>query len=118
MNKKPEAINSIIGESTTIKGEISSQGPLHLNGLIEGEVLAEGEVFVGEKGKVKGNISGGKVVVSGRVEGNISARLGLEIAKGGEVQGEITTDKLLIEAGSSYLGKVNIGNLEAGEGAV
>lgn len=118
MSKKPEAINSIIGEATTIKGEISAQGPLHLNGVIEGEVMAEGEVFVGERGKVKGNISGGKVVVSGRVEGNISARQGLEIAKGGEVQGEITTDKLLIEAGSSYLGKVNIGKLEAGEGAV
>ena len=113
MNKKPDAINSIIGESTAIKGEIRSQGPLHLNGEIEGEVVAECEVFVGMKGRVKGNISGAKVVVSGKVEGNISARQGLEIAKGGEVTGEINCDKLLIEAGSSYLGRVNIGGTGA-----
>lgn len=118
MNQKPGAINSIIGEATIIKGEISSQGPLHLNGEVQGEVVAEGEIFVGAKGKVIGNIAGSKVVVSGRVEGNIDARQGLEIAKGGEVQGEITTDKLLIEAGSSYLGRVNIGKPQGEPGTV
>ena len=112
MNKRPEAINSIIGEATSVKGEIAARGPLLLNGEILGNVRAEGEVDVGERGTVNGNSYGGKVVVSGRVAGNILSRQGLEIAKGGRVEGEIVTDKLLIEAGASYLGKVNICNPE------
>jgi len=105
---KPEAINSIVGEGASFKGEISSLGSVHVAGEVAGGVKAEGDVFVVDKGKVAGDINGAKVVVSGKVEGNIIALKGLEILKTGKVNGQIACDKLLIEEGSIYQGKVNV----------
>ena len=107
-NKKLEAINSIVGEGTSFKGEITSQGSVHIGGEVMGCVRTEGDVFIMPKGKMAGDVMGGKVVVSGAVEGNIVARKGLEILKSGKVNGEIVCDKLLIEEGSAYEGKVNV----------
>ncbi|MFA4967376.1 MAG: polymer-forming cytoskeletal protein [Candidatus Margulisiibacteriota bacterium] len=101
-------INSIVGEGTLLKGEISSLTSLHIAGEVVGSVNANGEVFVVGKGRVQGDINGGRVVVSGTVDGNIIASKGLEILKNGKVNGEITCDKLIIEEGSSYQGKVNV----------
>ncbi|KAF0134966.1 MAG: cell shape determination protein CcmA [Candidatus Saganbacteria bacterium] len=106
MEKK--VINSIIGEGTTIKGEINCPGSLQLEGEVVGSIKAVGDIFIAGKGKVAGDLKGARVVVSGIVEGNIIAEKGLEILKTGKVNGEITCDKLLIEEGSSYQGKVNV----------
>jgi len=101
-------ISSIIGEGTSFKGEISSAGSLQIAGEVIGCINVKGEVFIVGNGRVQGDINGGRVVVSGTVDGNIIAGKGLEILKNGKVNGEITCDKLIIEEGSSYQGKVNV----------
>ncbi|HTY13590.1 MAG TPA: polymer-forming cytoskeletal protein [Candidatus Omnitrophota bacterium] len=106
--KKLEAINSIIGDETSFRGEISSPGSLHVSGEVRGNIKVKGDVFVFGKGRVIGDISGARVVVSGLVEGNIFASAGLEILKSGKINGEITCDKLVIEEGSVYQGRVNV----------
>ncbi|MBU0573338.1 MAG: polymer-forming cytoskeletal protein [Candidatus Margulisiibacteriota bacterium] len=108
MNKKAETINSIIGEGVALKGEIRSPGTIHISGRIEGVVDSDGDVFVSSKGHVLGNISGKKVVVAGKVDGDICASQGLDINKSGSVNGEITTDRLIIEEGSAYIGRVKV----------
>jgi len=107
-NKKLEAINSFVGEGTSFKGEISSSGSLHVMGEVTGSINVNGDVFIGAKGRLTGDITGGRVVVSGIVDGNIFSRKGCELLKTGKVNGEITCDKLLIEEGASYQGKVNV----------
>jgi cytoskeletal protein CcmA (bactofilin family) len=107
-NKKLEAINSFVGEGTSFKGELISHGSLHIMGEVTGSINLKGDVFVGTKGKVTGDIIGARVVISGAVDGNIFAGKGCELLKTGKVNGEITCDKLLIEEGSSYQGKVNV----------
>ena len=109
MAKGPDPINSFIGEGTLFKGEINASGSLFINGQVEGLISIEGDVFVGEKGKVVGNVIGAKVVVSGHIVGDITAKMGLEITKNGNVEGEITCDKLIIEDGSAYKGRVHVG---------
>ena len=111
-NNKMEAINSMVGEGTSFKGEINSSGTLRIAGELNGTICTKGDVFIVEKGKVFGDVSGSRVVVSGYIEGNIFASKGLEILKLGKVHGEITCDKLLIEEGGHYEGKVNVRALE------
>lgn len=110
--KAPDHINSIIGEGTLLKGEINSSGSLYVNGSIEGNVNAQSDVFISEKGKVSGNISGARVIISGTIIGDIIANKGLEISKTGRVKGSISCDKLLLEAGAEYSGRVNVGTRE------
>ena len=108
MDKKMDAINSIVGEGSVLRGEITTPGSLHVAGEVQGTIKAEKDVFVAHKGKVIGDVEGSRVVVSGTIEGNITARTGLEILKTGKVFGEINCHRLMIEEGSSYQGRVNV----------
>jgi cytoskeletal protein CcmA (bactofilin family) len=122
-NKKfdNELVNTIIGEETSIKGAIHSQRSIRIEGSLEGEVNAQGEVFVGEKSKIKANIFGRNVIVAGEVIGNIEAIKSLQILKTGKVYGNISGDQLNIEEGGIYKGKVNmdvISSKNAFEGSI
>jgi len=101
-------INSIIGDDTQIKGDIITKGSIRMGGEFEGKIQAHGDVLIGEGSRVTGTISGAKVIVSGDVNGNISANSGLEITKTGKVFGDIVSDKLVVDEGAVYKGKVTL----------
>ena len=103
------AIDTMIGEGTFFNGTIKTKGPLRICGQVEGKIESEAEVFIGEKSKIQGDVRGGRVVVSGEISGNIIATDGLEISKSGRVHGNITADRLLMEEGTTYTGKVTVG---------
>jgi len=101
-------VSTVIGEETTIKGIIHTQRSIRIEGVVEGEINSQGEVYIGEKSKIKANIVGKTIIVSGEVIGNIEAIKGLKICKTGKVYGNIAGDQLLIEEGGIYKGKVNM----------
>lgn len=111
LNKKrfnTDVINTVIGEDCEFKGSINSQQSVRIEGTMEGDINAQGEVHIGVKSKVKANIHAKRVIISGEVIGNIEAISGLEITKTGRVYGDIAGDRLLIEEGGIYKGKVNM----------
>ena len=101
-------VNSIIGDDTQVKGEIISKGSVRIGGEFEGKIQAHGDVLIGEGSSVTGSIAGARVTVSGDVNGNISANSGLEITKTGKVFGDIVSDKLIVDEGATYKGKVTL----------
>lgn len=103
-----DLVNTIVGEDCEFKGSIHSQQSVRLEGHLEGEINSQGEVFIGVKSKVKANIIAKRVIISGEVIGNIEALNGLEIRKTGRVYGDITGNRLIIEEGAIYKGKVNM----------
>ncbi len=103
-----DIINTIISEESCLKGEIHSQRSIRIEGELEGEINSQGEIYIGQNSKIKGNLYGKNVIVSGEVIGNIEAIKGLQIQETGKVYGNITGDKLIIEEGGIYKGKVNM----------
>jgi cytoskeletal protein CcmA (bactofilin family) len=101
-------INSVVGRDAQVKGEINSKGAVRIDGEFEGKISAKGDIFVGEGSGVVGNLVGARIVVSGEVNGNIIASNGLEITRTGRVYGDIAGDKLVIDEGAIYKGKVNM----------
>ncbi|MFC1559768.1 polymer-forming cytoskeletal protein [Candidatus Margulisiibacteriota bacterium] len=101
-------VNSIIGEDTFIKGEINTKGSVRIGGHFEGTLSAQGDVLVGEGSKVEGNVSAARVIVSGDLNGNVIANGGLEVTRTGKVFGDITCDKIVVDEGAVYKGKVNL----------
>lgn len=101
-------VNTVIGEETTIEGILHSQRSIRIEGTFEGEVNSQGEVFIGQKSKVKANIYGKNVIVAGEVVGNIEAIKSLHICNSGKVYGDISGDQLTIDEGAIYKGKVNM----------
>lgn len=103
-----EIVNTVIGEDSSIKGSIHSQQSIRIDGIFEGEINSQGEIFIGVNSHVNANIFGKHVVVAGEVVGNIEAIKSLQITKTGKVYGNIAGDQLLIEEGGIYKGNVNM----------
>jgi cytoskeletal protein CcmA (bactofilin family) len=99
---------SYLGKSMKIKGKISSDEYLTVDGQIEGNIDISKTLTIGKDGFVNGTINANIVKLDGKAEGNITAASKLEIASSGTFQGTIKSDRLVIEEGATFKGKVNV----------
>ena len=65
-----------------IRGELTGNEDLYLDGEIEGNIdLRDHKLVIGPNGKIKATITARDIVLHGRVEGNISAAERVELKK-------------------------------------
>ena len=99
-----------LGPSVTVKGEISGNEDLHIEGKVEGPISLGGHrLTVGRSGEVNAaELVAREVVIYGKVHGDIRARDRIEIKKDGSVTGDLTTARIMIEDGAYFKGSVEI----------
>ena len=102
--------NSVsLGPNDRLIGELRIDGDLHVNGTVEGQLEATGNVEVGEGGNVKASISGRGVSVGGHVEGAVNASDKLTISRSGSLTGDVRVARLVIQDGARFSGNVQMG---------
>jgi cytoskeletal protein CcmA (bactofilin family) len=97
-------VKAFLGEGTEFKGILSFEGTVRIDGTLEGEILGEDLLIVGEPAVVKAEIDVGTAVVSGHVTGNIRARQRVELLAPSSVTGTIRTPSLVVAAGATFNG--------------
>src|SRR3984885_4415551 len=98
-----------LGSSLHVKGEISGNEDLLIDGTVEGLItLDERKLTVGASAKVTADIIAREVVVYGTVKGNLRAKDRIEIKKDGSVNGDLTTSRIMFEDAASFKGSVEI----------
>jgi len=98
-----------IGRSITIKGEVTGDEDLLIQGRVDGSVdLKQHSVTVGPEGEVKANIVARVVTVEGRVQGNLSADEQIILRASAKVQGDITAPRVVLEDGAQFRGGVDM----------
>ncbi|MDR3123491.1 MAG: polymer-forming cytoskeletal protein [Treponema sp.] len=102
------SINSILGPGSSVNGDIESAGFIRIDGSIRGNLSAKGRVVVGEKARMRGNISGTTVTVGGVVCGNILAGDRISILDTALVLGDIITRRIQADEGCLIHGKVTV----------
>ena len=111
-----------LGPSLNVKGEISGNEDLVIEGSVEGLVQLDGhKLTVGVSAKVTADIIAREVVVYGTVKGNLQAKNRIEIKKDGSVNGDLTTARIVIEDGAYFRGSIEIdksGEKESGAGSI
>jgi len=107
---KPDIAGMIlIGKSFVIKGQVSCDGDLYIDGQVEGSVDPKGNrLTIGPDGRLKANVTARAVVVQGKLEGNIRASEKAELRKPAAVTGDIFTQRIAIEEGAYFRGKIDI----------
>ncbi|AZR74288.1 hypothetical protein BBF96_13280 [Anoxybacter fermentans] len=104
--ENPTRVETVIGKGTSINGDLYCKGSLRVEGKIEGgEVVAAGDVFVGQGGRIVANIKGRNVIIAGDVRGDVDAKEKLEIVPTGVLIGDIVMSTLVIEDGATFKGK-------------
>lgn len=97
-------INSIIGEGTAFRGELSLNGLLRIDGDFSGTVRTSGKVLVGKSGRAECTIKAATVVIGGIVKGNVFADDKVIILSTGMMIGNINTPRLIAEEGVIFNG--------------
>jgi cytoskeletal protein CcmA (bactofilin family) len=99
-----------IGVGLYIKGQISGNEDLDVEGKVEGPVqLGEGKLTVGTGGNLTGDVTAREVIIHGTLTGNLQVRDLLEIKSDGSAVGDVVTDRILIEEGAYFKGSIEIG---------
>lgn len=107
---KPAEDSTVIGKSVTIRGEISGNEDLYLDGEIQGTVTLPGNrLTVGPNAHVLADLEVRDIVVFGQIEGNIRASGRVDLRQTALIHGDIYTTRLSIEEKASILGRVDIG---------
>ncbi|MCL2175727.1 MAG: polymer-forming cytoskeletal protein [Treponema sp.] len=102
------SINTIIGPNTSVTGDIEAGGFTRVDGSIRGDVKASGRIVIGERARMKGNVSGTNITVGGVVFGNIIADGHLVILSTAIVIGDIITRRIQADDGCFVNGKVAV----------
>ncbi len=100
---------AVIGPSITIKGDVTGEEDLVIQGRVEGKVdLAQHHVTVGVNGRIKANIIGRSVMVEGEVEGDLLAEEQISVRKSGKVRGNVSAPRVTIEDGAMFKGSIDM----------
>jgi len=103
------ADRATIGPSIFIKGDLSGEEDLVIEGRVEGKVdLKQNNVTVGKNGKVKADVFGRVVTIEGEVDGNVFAREQAILRQSGAIRGNITAPRVVLEDGSRFKGSIDM----------
>jgi cytoskeletal protein CcmA (bactofilin family) len=115
---KPAEGSTVIGKSVTIRGELSGNEDLYMDGDIEGTItLSDHALTIGPNARVLADIRVKDLVVFGSVKGNLHATGRVDIRNSAVVNGDIFGRRLSIEENAVITGKVNLGDAESNPGA-
>jgi cytoskeletal protein CcmA (bactofilin family) len=96
---------TIVSTGVILEGKLNSNGNVRIDGTVNGDIKAMGNVTVGESGEINGEISAENIIIGGRINGTVNAREKLTIESKSVLTGDIITKILEIEAGAKFDGK-------------
>jgi cytoskeletal protein CcmA (bactofilin family) len=99
---------TVISESTTVVGDIETQGPLMVSGHVRGNGKIGGTLSVSKSAHWEGDISARQAVLAGSVTGKIVVEDKLEISSSAVISGEIVAKVLAIANGARIEGEVTV----------
>ncbi|WP_069649177.1 bactofilin family protein [Caloranaerobacter ferrireducens] len=101
---KLDKIDTLIGKNTKLEGKIECKGTIRLDGELTGDLIVEGNVIIGESGKVNGNITCNNVFISGIVKGNVISKEMLRLTNTAKLYGDIQVKTFIVDENAVFEG--------------
>ncbi len=98
------SVDVLIGEKTTLTGDLSSESAIKIDGTVKGNITTTRELILSETANVFGDIEASGLIISGHLSGNATVTEQLVIKPTGVLEGNIETGSLVIEEGGVFTG--------------
>ncbi len=93
----------------TIKGTIKFDGPMKINGKVNGKIITDnGELVIGKTGTVKAAINTKSAIIEGRLDGKITASDKVVLKQKSHLIGNLQAKTLVVEEGVVFVGRCNV----------
>jgi cytoskeletal protein CcmA (bactofilin family) len=108
---KPQGrIDSLVGSTTRIEGNLFFSGGLRVDGVVQGNVSAlpdqPATLVISEHGRVEGDIQATHIVVSGTINGGVNASESLELQAGSRIKGDVHYKSIEMQQGAIVEGRL------------
>ncbi|NBF39881.1 MAG: polymer-forming cytoskeletal family protein [Spirochaetes bacterium] len=107
-NKDLPRISTRLGKRTSFNGRMRFTQPVKISGRFEGEIIAEGFLYIEEGAYVRADVTADAIVIAGEVHGNVQAARKVEMLPTGKIYGNVRTAKLRIADGVVFEGKCDM----------
>lgn len=94
--------HSRLENTTSVKGDIISEGDFRIDGVLEGSIKTKGKVVIGKEGFVNGSINCLSADVEGKIQGKIYVSEVLNLRSTSDINGEVVIGKLIVESGAKF----------------
>ena len=108
MDSDRNTLKTIIGESTKVKGDITGDCDVLLEGKFDGKMNLDSLLFVNKTGNAKGKVKTENMIVEGTVEGEIVVQDKIEVRASGRFNGTLFCKQIAIEEGAFFQGNINM----------
>jgi cytoskeletal protein CcmA (bactofilin family) len=108
--KTKSTIDSLIGISTSIEGNVHFKGGLRIDGHVKGNVVADADeesmLVISEHAKVEGEVRVAHLVVNGEIVGPVHSTELLELQPKARITGDVYYKALEMHGGALVSGKL------------
>lgn len=104
----PRMSQTILGASLMIKGTVTADENIIVDGAVDGTIETTRDVIVGPQGNVRAGIRAANVIISGRVIGDVTATSKVDLAGSGVLQGNIRAPRLSVAESSLFRGRIDM----------
>jgi len=101
-------VAAFIGHGVEFKGVIKYQGNVRIDGQLDGEVHANGTLYLGEQAVLTAKITAQAVISKGQITGDITAREKVQLLAPAVIDGSVLTPSLLMEEGVTFNGTIEM----------
>ena len=98
-------VDIVLGKTSNLQGTLKGSGVARMDGVFEGNVDVEGDLFVGTNANLIAEIKVQNITVSGKITGNIVAQNKVELLSTAKVIGDIVSKSIVIEEGARFTGR-------------
>ncbi len=97
---------TVLGKDVRIRGRISGEGNLVVQGTLEGEVVLRGDFTLDDGADAHSSITANDVTVSGTLEGGIQAEGDFTVTSTGTYSGDVRAAQVIVEEGATFAGRL------------
>ena len=109
-NKPSNTIDTLIGLTTTIKGDINFTGGLRIDGKVNGNITADADgsstLVLSEHAMVKGDVTVPHMILNGKIKGNVICAEKIELQPKAEIIGDLHYQVIEMAEGASINGNL------------
>lgn len=107
---KPPKVSTVIGQGTSVVGDLHFAGGLHLDGGVKGNVSADtgthATLTISELGNIDGDVRVDNLILNGTVVGDVYANERVELASKARVTGTVHYRLLEMAMGAEVNGQL------------
>lgn len=100
----PSGMHNVLSSGTVLTGNLVTQDDIRLDGVIEGNIISQGKIIIGNNGHVSGDVECQNLDLLGKISGNVICQDTILLRATANLIGDITTQIIEIEPGARFTG--------------